>query len=82
MQFRTDTDSDYLERLNVPGLRRAGDFKAAAVLDTQNRLLLYNVGREFPADWITRSARIAGTETMIRAAQASEAELTAWVALR
>ena len=82
MEFRTDTDSDYLERLNVPGLRRAGDFKAAAVLDTQNRLLLYNVGREFPADWITRSARIAGTETMIRAAQASEAELTAWVALR
>src|SRR5882724_4866943 len=58
-QFQTDTDQAYLDGFFVPGLRKAGDFRAAAVLATQNSLFLHNVGQEFPADWVKRSAEAA-----------------------
>src|SRR6185295_2952321 len=35
-QFRADTDQEYLDKFFTPGLRKAGDFRAAAVLDTQD----------------------------------------------
>ena len=79
-QFRTDTDQEYLERFYVPGLRKAGDCKAAAVLNTGNKLLLYNVGREFPASWVTQSSRLASTVAAMHTARIDDAELAAWVA--
>ena len=50
-QFRADTDQEYLSAFFIPGLRKAGDFRAGAVLDTNGRLLLHHVATEFPADW-------------------------------
>ena len=80
VQFRADSDQEYLDRFYVPGLRKAGDFRAAAVLATEDKLLLHNVGTEFPTDWVTRSSKIANTKATVRAARVSDAELTAWVA--
>src|SRR5207245_11721472 len=79
-QFQTDTDQAYLDRFFVPGLRKAGDFRAAAVLDTQDRLYLHNVGQEFPVDWVKRSAQAAHTKAEVRTAAASNEELLAWIA--
>jgi hypothetical protein len=79
-QFRADTDQEYLDRFFVPGLRKAGDFRAAATLDSQDKLFLHNTGPEFPADWVKQSARAAGSAAEVRSAAASDEELLAWIA--
>ena len=79
-QFPTDDDQQYIDRFFIPGLRKAGDFKAAAALDTEGKLLLHNFGAGFPAEWVTESAQAGSSTADVRAAKASEAELLAWVA--
>jgi hypothetical protein len=79
-QFAVDDDQQFLDRFFIPGLRRAGDFKAAAVVDTEGRLLLHNTRPGFPEDWVKDSALAGSTTADVRAAKASEAELLAWVA--
>jgi hypothetical protein len=79
-QFPTDDDQRYIDAFFIPGLRKAGDFKAAAVEDTEGRLLLHNTSAGFPADWVKDSAQAGGSTAEVRAVKASEAELLAWVA--
>jgi len=80
-QFRTDADQEYIDKFYIPGLRKAGDFRAAAVVDTEGKLFLHNTGADFPADWVKESAQAAGSASAeVRSAKASEAELIAWVA--
>ncbi len=79
-QFPTDDDQQYIDRFYIPGLRKAGDFKAAAVVDTESRLLVYNTGAGFPADWVKESAKAGGSMAEVRAAKASEGEILVWVA--
>jgi dienelactone hydrolase len=74
MQFRTDSDQEYLDKFFVPGLRKAGDFRAAAVLDTQDRLFLHNAGTAFPSEWARQSVG-----ANIRTARAGEEELLDWL---
>ena len=47
-QFRASTDSEYVEKLFIPGIRKAGDFRAAAVLAGSGKTLLHNASAEFP----------------------------------
>jgi len=47
-QFRVSTDSEYLEKFFIPGIRKAGDFRAAATLVNSGKTLLYNASPEFP----------------------------------
>ena len=79
MQFRADADQEFLDRFFSPGLRKAGDFRAAAVLNTQNKLFLYNAAPEFPADWVRQSAQAAATSAEVRTAPASDTELLGWL---
>jgi dienelactone hydrolase len=79
MQFRADSDQEFLDRFFSPGLRKAGDFRAAAVLNTQDKLLLYNAAPEFPADWVRQSAQAAATSAEVRTAPANDAELLGWL---
>jgi dienelactone hydrolase len=44
--FDTSSDRDYLERLYVPGLRRAGDLQTAAAL-AGDRVVIHNAGETF-----------------------------------
>jgi dienelactone hydrolase len=78
-QFQTAQDQAYLDRFFVPGLRKAGDFRAAAVLDTQDKLFLHNAGQEFPVDWVKRSAQAAGLTAEVRTAAATDDELLTWI---
>jgi dienelactone hydrolase len=79
--FRVEADQEYIDRFYIPGLRKAGDFRAAAVVNTEGRLLVHNTGAEFPADWVTKSAEAGGAPGVeVRAAKAGEADLLAWAA--
>lgn len=46
--FTTGSDDGYLDRLYVPGLRRAGDLRTASEL-AQGRLVIHNAGASFDA---------------------------------
>jgi hypothetical protein len=78
VQFSADTDSEYVDKLFIPGLRRAGDFHAASVMNTQGRAMIYNAGPQFPADWARQAAKTAGSEFDLRTTL-PEADLVAWL---
>jgi dienelactone hydrolase len=78
-QFGADSDEEYINKFFIPGLRKAGDFRAAAVLDTENKLLLYNASQDFPSDWVRDSAQAGGSVADLRPT-AGEADLLAWIA--
>jgi hypothetical protein len=79
VQFRADADEEYLARFEIPGIRKAGDFRGAGILNTQGRLLVHNAGPDFPIAWVRRSAELAGSTVQIEAARAGEAEVLAWL---
>ena len=78
-QFAADTDSEYLSRFFIPGLRKAGDFRAAAVMNSQGRALIYNAGPQFPADWARQAAKAAGSELDLRTGAVDAPDLVAWL---
>ena len=78
-QFAADTDSEYVSKFFIPGLRRAGDFHAASVLNTQGRALIYNAGPQFPSDWARQAAKAAGSELDLRTGSVAEPDLLAWL---
>ncbi len=59
-RFDPTADSDYLDRLFIPGIRRAGDFRAAATLLADTDLLLHGVHQGFPASWYRAAFEAAG----------------------
>jgi hypothetical protein len=79
VQFSADTDSEYVNKLFIPGLRRAGDFHAASVMSTQGRALIYNAGPQFPADWARQAANAAGSELDLQTKPLAESDLVAWL---
>jgi hypothetical protein len=79
VQFEADTDSAYSNKFFIPGLRKAGDFQAAAVLNAQGRALIYNTGPQFPADWARQAAKAAGSELDLRTGSVAEPDLVAWL---
>jgi dienelactone hydrolase len=81
VQFAADTDSEYLNRFHVPGVRKAGDFRAAAVLNAQGRSLIYNTSQQFPADWARQAAKVAGNELDLRPGPVADADLVSWLSL-
>jgi dienelactone hydrolase len=75
-QFPVDKDQAFLDKFFVPGLRKAGDFRAAAVLNTQDKLFVHNASPDFPVDWIKHRAQAAE----VRTTPASDEELLKWIA--
>ena len=59
-EFSGDTDQIFLDRLNVPLLRRAGDLKTAAVLLAPQRLSLHGLGEGPLKLWFQDVYRAAG----------------------
>jgi dienelactone hydrolase len=77
-QFRIDSDEEYLKRFFIPGIRKAGDFRAAAVLNARDRLLVHNTAN-LPVDWINESVRAAGVRADVRTAKLTESEIAGWI---
>jgi hypothetical protein len=63
-RFRAASDSEYVEKFFIPGIRKAGDFRAAAVLVASGRTLLHNASPEYP---------------QARQDRAPDTELAAWL---
>ena len=59
-QFDATDDSSYVEGLFIPGLRRAGDFRAVAAMVTDARVLLHNGHAGFPAQSFHAAFKAAG----------------------
>ena len=64
-QFDAASDSEFENKLFIPHLRKAGDFRGASVLLAGHKTLLHNAHEAFPRDWIEASFRDAGTEDML-----------------
>ncbi len=58
--FDPTTDSEYENGLFIPGIRRAGDFRAAATLLPETNLLLHNGHEAFPTSWYRAAFEAAG----------------------
>ena len=59
--FDAANDAAYAEGLFIPGLRRAGDFRAAAALTSEHaRLLLHNAHSAFPMPWFEAAFEAGG----------------------
>ena len=67
-----EESDEYIARnFFVPGLRRAGDFRAAATLLPGGSVLLWNVGEGFPTEWVRASFEHSDTPGMMQILQES-----------
>lgn len=57
--FDSTKDEEYVARLPIPGLRRAGDFTTAIALAAPTPLLIHNTGEKFRADELRQTYNIA-----------------------
>ena len=48
-RFASEEDAAYLERMDVPGLRRLGDFRTVLKLLPPEKRLVHNTGGQFTA---------------------------------
>jgi dienelactone hydrolase len=72
-RFDTSSDTAYLDRLYIPGLRRAGDLQTAASL-ARGRVLVHNAGDRFAVSGVESQARqLTPAEIAITLGQASSA---------
>ena len=80
-RFDASDDAAYVDGLFIPGLRRAGDVRAAAPLLSRGRLLLHNAHPGFPLSWFETSFEAAGRQEDLRvdAERASAETLAAWL---
>jgi dienelactone hydrolase len=80
-QFKTREDQSYLDRLYIPLIRRAGDFRTAVTLAGPSRLLIHNTGTQFETEWALDTYRIEHSEDRLRVEQRklSQEELTLWL---
>ena len=53
-KFKMDSDEQFVKRLYIPLLRRAGDIRTAIALAAPRRLMIHNTGGAFSTAWITR----------------------------
>jgi hypothetical protein len=81
-QFDPTSDAEFEKRLFIPGIRRAGDFLAAAVLQSPGKILLHNLSPAFPSDWYHASFEAAGSPELLdlRLTQLGDADLLELIA--
>ena len=82
--FAADSDEEFERKFFIPGLRKAGDFRAAAVLLPPGRTLLYQAVPSFPTDWFEASFVAAGSQDNleVRTGSLGEGELLERIAPR
>ena len=80
--FDSSDDGAFVEKLYVPCLRNAGDFRTAAALIAPRELLIHNTRRRFETCWLEDVYRAAASPTAldIRASKASDEAIVDWLA--
>jgi hypothetical protein len=64
-RFDTSSDAAYVERLYIPGLRRAGDLQTAASL-ARGKVLVHNAGDRFAVSGVDMQGRPLTPEEIVR----------------
>ncbi len=80
-RFDSENDDAYLEKLPIPLLRRAGDFRTVTTLVAPAELMLHNTGSAFRTDWTQNAFRVAGRagSLVLKEAAADDLEVAAWL---
>ena len=80
-QFDTSSDETFLQQLNIPGIRRAGDFRTAGILNLRGPLWIHNSAKGFPADWISSVYEALGKKDSLRIQpeRATENQIQEWL---
>ncbi|HEY3322297.1 MAG TPA: hypothetical protein VGP72_17680 [Planctomycetota bacterium] len=73
-------DSAFLESHYAPGLRRAGDLRAAAVLCAPSPLCLINTGAKFKPEQIAETFRAVKAPLRVETGVLSTEDLSVWLA--
>ena len=83
-RFDPECDAEFLERLNVPHIRRAGDLLSAAALYAPRPLLIYNLADQFDTAAMRRVYRVVGQPRAFASRQdpVSESSLARWITAR
>ncbi len=77
------SDERFLSDLYVPGLRRAGDLRAAAALCAPRRLFLHNAAGSFPTEQVATVFQAAGEPERLRVSRgpANAEDVVAWLSM-
>jgi hypothetical protein len=65
-QFAADSDAAIEQHFFIPGLQKAGGFRAAATLLSNDAAVLYNVSPSFPTEWAWDGFKASGAEDKLR----------------
>jgi hypothetical protein len=81
-RFESGNDEAYLKQLQIPLLRRAGDFQTAALLGSGSPLLLHNCREHFATESYRQAFSVQGASGRLRvsAPELPPKEIAAWLA--
>ncbi len=65
-KFDYNNDNLWVDKLFIPHIRKAGDFKTAIALFAPGKLLVHNMSDNFPSGWIQEIYNIAGAPEAIK----------------
>jgi dienelactone hydrolase len=79
--FDTSNDQAFVERLYVPCLRRAGDFRTAGSLIAPGKTMIHNTRGRFKTDWVEDAYKAAGKSSSlaVQASPASDESIADWL---
>lgn len=79
--FRASLDEEFVRRLPIPGIRRAGDFVTAVAIAPFSRLAIHNTGGNFPTHKIRDLYAAFGKpdDLEFKTTRLSDAEIIAWL---
>ncbi|MFN7930101.1 MAG: acetylxylan esterase [Blastocatellia bacterium] len=80
-QFDTNNDDDFLKHLNIPGVRRAGDFTTAVAVSPLTPLLIHNTNNRFQTARIAALYQALGnpSQLQVKAEKFADAALVEWL---
>ncbi len=80
-QFDNNNDADYLKRVAIPGLNRAGSFATAIAISDFTPLLIHNTGNRFQADKIEQLYRTLGKpeNLQVKAEKSPDSAIVTWL---
>jgi dienelactone hydrolase len=82
--FDNASDQEFIEKLHVPCLRRAGDLRTAGALIAPGRLFIHNTRGRLKTEWIEDAYDAAGASSAlaIRGTKAGDGVIIEWLAGR
>jgi len=80
-QFNNNNDDEFLKRLAIPGLRRAGDFTTAVAIAPLTPLLIHNTGKQFQSQNISEcfSGRNLAENLRVKEEKLTDTAIVEWV---